>query len=431
MRSRTDSSHAATIVLAQQLVVLDRAPGGRALGDVLDDAPERALFATRTPRRGCHSPRADRTSRPSIPPCRKHDHSSVRCDVEFITRGDRFRVRYILHEPHRREEPAMNRHTRSLRAATAVAIVLASMVAVGGCTAAPDAATPAPAAAPPASAPMVPVTETASAPAPAAVASATGPVSLANLKLGLVRKWGRPHPARSTSPTPATARAASSSSNRAGSSRSSWAAPCEASPTSTCARRRRQAASAGFSESRSRPSSRPTAGVYVELHRQERQHGHRALHAPTPSSSAPEWGTPKRLLYIRQPYANHNGGCLQFGPDGYLYIGMGDGGSGGDPGNRAQNRSVLLGKMLRINPSKSRCDEAVSDPADEPVEADEDRVTEAALRGVGARPAQPVAVLVRREHAGRCGSPTWARTRSRRSTTSRGRRPRRAWTTAG
>ncbi len=75
--------------------------------------------------------------------------------------------------------------------------------------------------------------------------------------------------------------------------------------------------------------------------------------APTPSSSAPKWGTPKRLLYIRQPFTNHNGGCLQFGPDGYLYIGMGDGGSGGDPGNRAQNRSVLLGKMLRINPAKS------------------------------------------------------------------------------
>ena len=45
------------------------------------------------------------------------------------------------------------------------------------------------------------------------------------------------------------------------------------------------------------------------------------------------------VLRITQPYANHNGGMLAFGPDGYLYIGMGDGGSGGDPGNRAQNRS--------------------------------------------------------------------------------------------
>lgn len=55
------------------------------------------------------------------------------------------------------------------------------------------------------------------------------------------------------------------------------------------------------------------------------------------------------LLTIPQPFSNHNGGTLKFGPDGYLYIGMGDGGSGGDPGNRAQNINELLGKMLRID----------------------------------------------------------------------------------
>lgn len=55
------------------------------------------------------------------------------------------------------------------------------------------------------------------------------------------------------------------------------------------------------------------------------------------------------ILRIDQPFSNHNGGQLQFGPDGYLYIGMGDGGSGGDPGNRAQNLNDLLGKMLRID----------------------------------------------------------------------------------
>jgi glucose/arabinose dehydrogenase len=56
-----------------------------------------------------------------------------------------------------------------------------------------------------------------------------------------------------------------------------------------------------------------------------------------------------RILTIAQPYPNHNGGNLAFGRDGYLYIGMGDGGSGGDPGNRAQNLGTLLGKMLRID----------------------------------------------------------------------------------
>ncbi|MEW5958791.1 MAG: PQQ-dependent sugar dehydrogenase [Chloroflexota bacterium] len=61
-------------------------------------------------------------------------------------------------------------------------------------------------------------------------------------------------------------------------------------------------------------------------------------------------GSAFTLLTIDQPYDNHNGGQLLFGPnDGYLYIGMGDGGSGGDPQNRAQNIDSLLGKMLRID----------------------------------------------------------------------------------
>lgn len=55
------------------------------------------------------------------------------------------------------------------------------------------------------------------------------------------------------------------------------------------------------------------------------------------------------LLTIEQPFANHNGGQLAFGPDGYLYVGMGDGGSGGDPQNNAQDPASLLGKILRIN----------------------------------------------------------------------------------
>lgn len=55
------------------------------------------------------------------------------------------------------------------------------------------------------------------------------------------------------------------------------------------------------------------------------------------------------LLTVPQPFANHNGGMIEFGPDGFLYIGMGDGGSGNDPDNRAQNPEDLLGKILRID----------------------------------------------------------------------------------
>ena len=59
------------------------------------------------------------------------------------------------------------------------------------------------------------------------------------------------------------------------------------------------------------------------------------------------------LLTINQPFSNHNAGDLAFGPDGYLYVGTGDGGNGGDPGDRGQNTMELLGKMLRLDVDSS------------------------------------------------------------------------------
>jgi len=74
------------------------------------------------------------------------------------------------------------------------------------------------------------------------------------------------------------------------------------------------------------------------------------------------------VLTIAQPFSNHNGGMIEFGPDGNLYIGMGDGGSGNDPGNRAQNINELLGKFLRITPDVSGNNNlpAYTNPADNP-----------------------------------------------------------------
>jgi glucose/arabinose dehydrogenase len=59
--------------------------------------------------------------------------------------------------------------------------------------------------------------------------------------------------------------------------------------------------------------------------------------------------TERRLLEIAQPYSNHNGGVTTFGPDGYLYLGLGDGGSGGDPQGNGQSLETLLGKVLRLD----------------------------------------------------------------------------------
>lgn len=72
------------------------------------------------------------------------------------------------------------------------------------------------------------------------------------------------------------------------------------------------------------------------------------------------------LLEFDQPYSNHNGGQIAFGPEGYLYIAVGDGGSGGDPQGNGQNRNTLLGTILRIDVDKSEGSKNYSIPSDNP-----------------------------------------------------------------
>lgn len=74
------------------------------------------------------------------------------------------------------------------------------------------------------------------------------------------------------------------------------------------------------------------------------------------------------LLYVTQPYSNHNGGHMEFGPDGYLYVSLGDGGSGGDPDGNGQNPGALLGTILRLDINS---DEGYAIPDDNPFVGDE------------------------------------------------------------
>ena len=74
-----------------------------------------------------------------------------------------------------------------------------------------------------------------------------------------------------------------------------------------------------------------------------------AQYRVSPNADVADAASETVLLKIAQPFANHNGGQVRFGPDGYLYIGMGDGGSAGDPLGNGQNRGALLGKLLRID----------------------------------------------------------------------------------
>lgn len=82
------------------------------------------------------------------------------------------------------------------------------------------------------------------------------------------------------------------------------------------------------------------------------------------------------IFTIRQPFANHNAGDLNFGPDGYFYFGLGDGGSGGDPGNRAQNPQNLLGKMIRIDVSGTTSTTNYLIPPDNPFVGDPNTLNE-------------------------------------------------------
>ena len=134
------------------------------------------------------------------------------------------------------------------------------------------------------------------------------------------------------------------------------------------------------------------------------------------------------ILKMDRPYYNHNGGQIEFGPDGYLYISSGDGGWEGDPLGAGQNLFTLLGKLLRIDVNTDEDDRVpYKIPPTNPFAHSRQRAADAAIRDqrsrlredqdgrreagdLGLRPAQSVRVLVRQAARAICSSPTSVRT---------------------
>lgn len=87
-----------------------------------------------------------------------------------------------------------------------------------------------------------------------------------------------------------------------------------------------------------------------------------ARYEADPQSDSADPGSEEVLLRIEQPFENHNGGHLAFGPDGHLYVATGDGGSAGDPEDNGQDKEALLGKLLRIDVDGSRYEAPTDNP---------------------------------------------------------------------
>jgi len=240
----------------------------------------------------------------------------------------------------------MNRRNVSIPTALFAVLALATAL-VTGCSATPS-SSPAPTTEPDNT--LVQVTETVG-PAATVAATATGPVRLADLKLGLVKKWsGLKNPLYLTHAGDGSGRVFIV--EQGGLIKVVEGGAVQAKPYLDLRSKVSTGGERGLLGLAFSPKFKTDGRIYVNYTDTSGNTVIARYTAPVPSDSTPSWGASKRLMYIKQPYPNHNGGCLQFGPDGYLYIGMGDGGSGGDPGNRAQNKGVFLGKMLRIDVSK-------------------------------------------------------------------------------
>ena len=101
------------------------------------------------------------------------------------------------------------------------------------------------------------------------------------------------------------------------------------------------------------PPDYATSGVFYVYYTSDIGGGDTAVseYSVSTNRNVADAGSERILLTTDQPFINHNGGALQVGPDGYLYVALGDGGSGGDPGGNGQNKDTLLGTIVRLDPA--------------------------------------------------------------------------------
>jgi glucose/arabinose dehydrogenase len=122
-------------------------------------------------------------------------------------------------------------------------------------------------------------------------------------------------------------------------------------------------------------------GATLYLHYSLAPNGDTRVVAYAVDGDAADTASRRQLLAVEQPYKNHNGGDIEFGPDGFLYVALGDGGSAGDPEGNGQDTRALLGKILRIDPSAGTGD-GYAIPPDNPFADRRDGAPEVWLYGV-------------------------------------------------
>jgi glucose/arabinose dehydrogenase len=123
-------------------------------------------------------------------------------------------------------------------------------------------------------------------------------------------------------------------------------------------------------------------GGTLYLHYSLAPSGDARIAAYTMAGDEVDTGSYRELLAVEDPFPNHNGGEMEFGPDGYLYIALGDGGGGGDPEGNGQDTQALLGKILRIDPANPSDGQEYGIPPDNPFADGADGRPEVWLYGV-------------------------------------------------